>query len=270
LLNLPGLNWLPPSLSDLTEEYPELASILKDQELDSVYKEFLVVYQRDGPEAALILARKRGLLNANDELRMTLELDTTDTAALQTSLESHGIIVTAVSGNLMDISIPLDILEAALETGNPGSLFQDIADLEHIIRIRLPQTNLKDQSSVETESLPRIGATAWQLAGYTGQGVKVGVLDVGFDGYRKLLGSELPANVTATSFISGMEIDKPGEVHGGCGGDHPLYRPGCRTFFRLIRYDCRNPAGCRLAVIARGAGDLSLCRLGIWHQRWQQ
>jgi hypothetical protein len=39
-------------------------------------------------------------------------------------------------------------------------------------------------------------------------------LDVGFDKYQNLLGSDLPANVLARSFIAGTEIDRTGTEHG--------------------------------------------------------
>ena len=44
-------------------------------------------------------------------------------------------------------------------------------------------------------------ADSWQGAGYQGQGVKVGVIDVGFVGYRSLMGVELPDNVVARCYI---------------------------------------------------------------------
>ena len=44
------------------------------------------------------------------------------------------------------------------------------------------------------------GAAAWHQAGITGQGVKVGVLDVGFVGVRSLLGLELPATIHARCY----------------------------------------------------------------------
>ena len=39
------------------------------------------------------------------------------------------------------------------------------------------------------------GATTWHQAGIKGQGVKVGVIDLGFDGFGTLMGTELPATV---------------------------------------------------------------------------
>ncbi len=217
----------PVSLGELVKEYPELASILTDPRLDSVLKDFLMVYQKGGPEAAYDLAKKRGLINKKDEVVLTLELDAADTEALQAELEAHGIKVTTVSGNLMDIAIPLEIIQKSIEAGNPAGLFEDIAGLEHVKRIRVPipfggtgrlyspSKNPRQAGNVGTESLSVIGASDWQDAGFTGEGVKVGVIDCGdFGGYTELLGTELPESVTARSFISGVGLEEEGDVHG--------------------------------------------------------
>lgn len=210
----------PVSLEDLAREYPELANILQDPELGSVYKDFLLVYQKEGPDAAYEMAKKRGLLNANDELRLTLELDTTDTALLRQQLEAQGILVTAASGNLMDIAIPVDLLEKMLESGDAAAFLHGITELEHVIKVRMPYLGRKQGDlflsphRVQTESLGIIGATAWHRAGFTGQGIKIGVLDLGFDKYRELMGVDLPTNVVVKSFIAGVAPDQTGEVHG--------------------------------------------------------
>jgi hypothetical protein len=44
------------------------------------------------------------------------------------------------------------------------------------------------------------GATPWQQLGFRGAGVKVGILDIGFDGFAGLMGSELPAAVQARCY----------------------------------------------------------------------
>ena len=65
------------------------------------------------------------------------------------------------------------------------------------------------------------GAPLWHALGFTGKGVKVGVIDIGFSGLPGLLGSELPATVSArcyadvgrpTSQLSAC--DNEGELHG--------------------------------------------------------
>ena len=155
----------PASLEELIETYPELEPILTNSELDSVYKDFFVVYKEGGPEAALDLARKRGILSQDNEIRMTLELDISDSAELVAQLEERGIKVTAASGNVIDIAIPVSVIEAAIQVGNPGILFQDLAGLEHIVRIRLPRIGLQDAGSIQIESLAEVGANLWHEGG---------------------------------------------------------------------------------------------------------
>jgi subtilisin family serine protease len=65
------------------------------------------------------------------------------------------------------------------------------------------------------------GATAWQQLGYRGNGIKIGILDGGFDGFAGLLGSELPATVQARCYaqigVPSMAIAdcvEPGSNHG--------------------------------------------------------
>ncbi len=65
------------------------------------------------------------------------------------------------------------------------------------------------------------GATAWQQLGYRGNGIKIGVLDGGFEGFAGLLGSELPATVQARCYaqigVASTAIAdcvEPGSNHG--------------------------------------------------------
>jgi len=146
-----SLQMTPPiSLAELATEYPELATILSDPKLDSAYKDFLVAYQDGGGEAALELARQRGLLNANGDLRLTLELSSDQSGPLQQELEANGIQVTAVSGNLMDVAVPLGLLERLMAAGTADNLLSTITNLEHVERIRLPQEDIPDQEGQET------------------------------------------------------------------------------------------------------------------------
>ncbi len=228
----------PPSLSELAEEYPQFSFLLDDTEIDSVYKEFLLVYQEGGAQAALELAETRGLLNANRELRLTLELDTTDTQGLIDSLETSGIRVTASSKNLVDIAVPLSLIEKAMLSGDPGGVFSQISGLEHVVRIRLPRSTLHDRGEVETESVSMINARTWHEAGFTGAGVKVGVLDLGFKRYLELLGSDLPETVIARSFIAGVELEDTDSEHGTAVGEiiHDI-APDAQLFFAAYDTD---------------------------------
>ena len=56
------------------------------------------------------------------------------------------------------------------------------------------------KGSVVSQGVALHGADAWHTVGYTGAGVKVGIIDIGFTGFSALMGSELPANVTARCY----------------------------------------------------------------------
>jgi subtilisin family serine protease len=58
--------------------------------------------------------------------------------------------------------------------------------------VRLPMTPILDQGSVVSEGAAIIGSSEWNGAGLDGRGVKVGILDTGFQGLERLIGRELP------------------------------------------------------------------------------
>jgi subtilisin family serine protease len=219
----------PPDLKDLAQQFPRLEKILSNPELDSVYKDFLVAYERGGAEAAELLARQRGLLTPENQIRVTLVLDTEDSAALVTELQNLGVIVRGTYKDLIDIGIPLELIVKTAQSEAPGKVFDQITQLQHVINLQLPSPGkpnayvqparvfagfLQPPAPVTSEGVKVIGADRWQTAGYTGKGMKIGILDQGFDGYRDLLGRELPANVATRSFVPGIEVDQTGVSHG--------------------------------------------------------
>ena len=242
----------PPDLKELAQQFPRLERILNNPELDSAYKDFLVAYEGGGAEAAELLARQRGLLTPDNQIRVTLVLDTEDSTALVSELQNLGVIVRGVYRDLIDVGIPLELIVKTAESDDPGQVFDQITQLEHVINLQLPspgKPNADDPAHggllsamsdrwilIQREQLPQpanflagflqppdpvtsegvkvIGAEKWHAAGYTGQGMKIAILDQGFDGYRDLLGRELPSSVTAKSFVPGIEVDQTGVSHG--------------------------------------------------------
>jgi hypothetical protein len=53
------------------------------------------------------------------------------------------------------------------------------------------------------EGVAATNADAWQAAGYGGAGVRIAIVDLGFYGYQGLLGTSLPASVTAIDHCAG-------------------------------------------------------------------
>lgn len=146
----------PTSIESLITDYPQLEKILTNSKIDSVYKEFLLAYETGGGDAALALASKRGMLNSDGDLRLTLELDTTDTAPLEVELEANFIEVTAVNGNLMDITVPVRRLELVLASGSVDDLLESLTNLEHVRRIRLPVVKIVDSPERNPEGEPAL------------------------------------------------------------------------------------------------------------------
>ncbi len=190
----------PRSLNDMAEDYPELAAILGDPALGSVYKEFLVAYQEGGEAAAMELARQRGLLTPEDDIRVTLVLDTEDSAALVAQLESAGITVASAYQDRINVAVPMALIRGQLQSQDPGAAFAQLTELEHVIAVRLPERTVPQGSNIDGEGVSVIGADIWQDAGITGAGLRIGILDMGFGGYESLLGAELPDQVTVESF----------------------------------------------------------------------
>ncbi|MBI1881223.1 MAG: S8 family serine peptidase [Chloroflexi bacterium] len=215
---IPDIKVTPPaSLSTIAEEiradYPELADLLENPELGSVYKDFYLAYQKGGQETALALARQRGLLNEQDQVLMTLVLDTEDSAPLIAELEAEGVIVQGSYKDKINILIPITLIEEQIKAEEPDLILERISNLDHVIRLEVPnKATIKQRGLIQGQGVNVTEANEWQAAGLTGQGVKVGILDLGFGGYEDLLGEELPENVTAQAFGDPFNFDE--EVHG--------------------------------------------------------
>ncbi len=86
-----------------------------------------------------------------------------------------------------------------------------LAVLAGIERIRRPPVGLP---LVTSQGVAEVGADRFHDMGYTGEGVVVGVLDVGFAGARNLVGIELPADTRMRSFTEYGLDGQPSSVHG--------------------------------------------------------
>jgi len=218
----------PASLAELAEQYPQLATILTDPELDSVYKQFLVAYQEGGEEAALKLARQRGMLTPEGDIAITLVLDTEENAPLVTQLNAVGVAVVSAYRDRVNVAVPMAMIEAQLQAETPGAIFDQLTELEHVIGVQLPEQRIHDGSAIQGEGMAVIGADAWHQAGFTGAGLRIGVLDLGFANYEELLTVELPDEVVMETF--GWYDDE--EIHGtACAEIIHEIAPDAELFF---------------------------------------
>ena len=98
----------------------------------------------------------------------------------------------------------------------PGAL----ASIASLPRVRAVRAIARRQPSYVSLGASLHGAPSWQAVGYTGSGVKVGIIDAGFGGLLARVGTELPATIHAQCYT---EIGSPsadlaacenGETHG--------------------------------------------------------
>lgn len=87
-----------------------------------------------------------------------------------------------------------------LQAWVPMSALEQVSSSVNIDYLSRPE---EVSTMATTQGAAIINSPAWNAAGYTGAGVKVAVIDGGFQGYSSLLGTELPSSVTVKNFVDG-------------------------------------------------------------------
>ena len=86
-----------------------------------------------------------------------------------------------------------DFIEAYV----PVSLLVEASQREGVLRIDSITPPQPAQGTIISQGVAAHGVTSWHEAGFKGQGVKIGVIDKTFGGFSDLMGTELPATVSA-------------------------------------------------------------------------
>lgn len=92
----------------------------------------------------------------------------------------------------------VDFIEAYISV----SLLPAASEREGVVRILTLYPAMPAQGTVVSEGVALHGAAAWHDAGYKGKGVKIAVIDLGFQGFQSLMGTELPSTVEARCYTS--------------------------------------------------------------------
>lgn len=153
------------------------------------------------------------------------------------------VIVECIPGQV-DTAIEAAItLGADVETGRldlfqitvPLSSLTTLAESPAVSFVHLP---IYTETYETSQGVALINADDWHTAGYTGSGVKIGVLDGGFYGYEDLLGTDLPASVTTQCFLFGGDIHGPTgyPIEHGTGCAEIVYDIAPDAQFYLVNY----------------------------------
>jgi len=167
-----------------------------------------------------VSARQRGVqLGAADSVLVTVESEPGRATASESAAVQLGGRVTARYRDLVDVELPLS--SAASLAAEPS-----------VRRVDLPALPHADYVPVAGEGVNVINAATWQRAGSTGAGVKLGIVDLGFDKYVERLSFDLPASVDASCTRRPLEN---GEEHGQAVAQisHEV-APGAELFFANV------------------------------------
>ena len=123
-------------------------------------------------------AQAAGLTTQGSLVSVIVQANAVDAA--KRSILAAGGDVRGLNVDLIDADVPPRALEALAKS--PGVAY-----------VRAPERPVP--LAVTGEGVARTNADTLQGVGITGSGVKIAIIDLGFSGYRALLGTELPASV---------------------------------------------------------------------------
>ena len=115
-----------------------------------------------------------------------------------------------LSGNVDDVVTfleenggdPRNVGEDYIEAYVPVTLLGQLSQQPGVARVReiVPPQPAQTMQQIIGHGPAVHGSQAWNQAGYSGQGVKVGIIDTGFTGFDSLRGTELPTTVVARCY----------------------------------------------------------------------
>jgi subtilisin family serine protease len=162
-------------------------------------------------ESVQKLADEAGVSFIDGFVQILVMAEAGATANAERAIESLGGRVTGIvpSEGWLQAWLPVDGLTAL--ANNPAVAYVRVPD-----RAWLDDEHAPTETMALADSLSLMGLPLWHLSGYQGQGIKIGIIDVGFGGHRALLGGALPAQVVARTLVDGENDDhlNTGSNHG--------------------------------------------------------
>ena len=172
-----GVENLPPIESERNPpKYPNMDSNLNR-----------IVKQVQTGQFTAQAAAANAPLSSDESVAVTIYVTEGFAAAIVAFLEPNGASPRNVGTDYVEAYVPV-------------SLLPDTSEQEGVISVRTIIPPQPAQGTTSSEVASAHGATAWHSAGFKGQGVRIGIIDVGFSGFRGLMGSELPSAVEARCY----------------------------------------------------------------------
>ena len=119
---------------------------------------------------------------------------------------------------------PRNVGEDYIEAYVPVALLGPVSEQPGVVRAREIVPPQADYGYFTSQGVQAHLAHAWHNAGYKGRGVKVGIIDSGFEGFRELMGTELPTTVLVRCYtdlgVSSRNLDDCRHYRGNPTGVH--------------------------------------------------
>ena len=146
-----------------------------------------IVEQVESGQTTARGAAKNAPLHSEESVAVTIYITEGYADAIVEFLEANGASPRNVGTDYIEAYVPVSLLPEASEQ-------------EGVISVRTIIPPQPAQGTVVSEGVTVHGATVWHNAGLKGQGVKIGIIDTGFEGFSTLQGTELPATVEARCY----------------------------------------------------------------------
>ena len=174
-----GVQNLPPIDGKLNPpQYANIDSNLND-----------IVRQYETGQSTAQVAAANAPIHSEESVAVTIYITEGYADAIADYLDANGTSPRNIGTNYIEAYVPVLLLpEASTQDG--------VISISTIIP---PQPA---QGAVVSEGAAVHGAPAWHDAGLKGQGVRIGIIDNGFQGFRTLMGTELPSNVEARCYTA--------------------------------------------------------------------
>ena len=126
-------------------------------------------------------------LNVDSSIGVTVHIQDGHIEMVSEFLTSAGASVRNTGTDYIEAYVPVSLLPSASEQ-------------EGVISIRTIIPPSPTQGTSVSGAATAHGAPAWHSAGFRGQNVKVGIIDVGFEGIRRFGSAELPSTISARCY----------------------------------------------------------------------
>ena len=157
----------------------------KHPNLDSILNQ--IVEQVDSGEFSAQTAAAGAPLHDEDSVAVTLYITEGNAEGVRDFLSDNGASPRNVGADYIEAYIPVSLLASASRQAG-------------VISVRTIIPPQPAQGAVVSEGAAAHGVPAWHAAGQKGAGVKIGVIDTGFENFSSLMGTELPSSVQARCY----------------------------------------------------------------------